>query len=613
MSSALGKTEKPNSKDNAAAASLMPESQCPPTDSTWPDSYDPPPKSKGKSVKMKKNIKTDNSKKLIRQSSKDSVVLVGYKNLKAPCGDTSMKCLEGEAPLNPEGQQDDTIMAQSGHLRTHANTVLDSGATSTLSGMGGVDSVANDTAPPAAYHKGSLKTSKNLNTQNNPRAGTGVSTTCNQPLQKDVDQSGQKLSDWSAGLKQIEVKPSKKDPYQGEKVTVLVPRRADGGLPSHVFETAGTVADFERSSKDSSASSQTCQVSIQVKSDCIRLPDGAPSASSRLSDSGIESESSSFAAQLFPGLQTFAGQGAADPGASQLERTATSLVQRTFLLGSATKPGGAAELPYPESTSAVSGVQSSLTSINSLPSDDECEASSKGSSGAEGQSRKSSILVQEQSLVFSGDIAPKPMVDLAAAQLTEPDPTATGVCDLGPDVASGSGSVKEPRSEAHTACQSSNSATSSTDLVKRGMVENYFGSCSSTDVSEISPLETSAITLGIPVEAAEEDDDEDDEAEHEMIENGYYEEGDGYAFTNGVAGEEQGGVGEGVPRESGLLFEQLSIGYLHETKDSSKAPICSALASGGAGHGTARPPCPSNPPSFGLRWFECAPAAQMKA
>lgn len=613
MSSAHGKTEKPNSKDNAAAASLMPESQCSPMDNTWPDSYDPPPKSKGKSVKLKKNLKTDNSKKLIRQSSKDSVVLVGYKNLKAPCGDTSIKYLEGESPLNLEEQLDNAIMAQSGCLRTLASTVLDSGATTTPSGMGGVDSVANDAAPPAAYRKGSLKTSTNLNTQNNPRAGTGVSTTCNQPLQKDVDQSGQKLSDWSAGLKQIEVKPSKKDPYQGEKVTVLIPRRTDGALPSHVLETAGTVANFERSSKDASAPSQTCQVSIQVKSDCIRLPDGAPSASSRLSDSGIESESSSFAAQLFPGLQTFAGQGTADPGASQFERTTMSLSQRTFQLSSAPKPSGAAELPYPESTIAVSGVQSSLTSINSLPSDDECEASSKGSSGAEGQSRKSSILVQEQSLVFSGDVAPKPTVDLAAAQLMEPDPKLTGVCDLGPEVASGFGSVKEPRSEAHTACHSSNSATSSTDLVKRGMVENYFGSSSSTDVSEISPLETSAITLGIPVEAAEDEDDEDDEAEHEMIENGYYEEGDGYAFTNGVAGEEQGGAGEGGPRESCLLFEQLSIGYLHETKDSSKAPICSGLASGGAGHGSARPPCPSNLPSFGLRWFECAPVAQMKA
>lgn len=611
MSSALGKTEKPNSKESAAAASLMPESQCPPMDNTWPDSYDPPPKSKGKSVKLKKNLKTDSSKKLIRQSSKDSVVLVGYKNLKAPCGDTSTKYLEGEAPLNPEEQQDNAIMAQSGYLRTHPNTVLDSGATSTLSGMGSVDFVANDTAPPAAYRKGSLKTSTNLNTQNNPRAGTGVSTTCNQPLEKDVDQSGQKLSDWSAGLKQIEVKPSKKDPHQGEKVTVLVPRCIDGGLPSHVFETAGTVADFERLSKDASASSQTCQVSIQVKSDCIRLPDGAPSASSRLSDSGIESESSSFATQLFPGLQTFAGQGAADPGASQLERTTTSLVQRSFQLSSVPKLGGAAELPYPESTSAVSGVQSSLTSINSLPSDDECEASSKGSSGAEGQSRKSSILVQEQSLVFSGDFAPKPAVDLAAAQLVEPDPKAAS--DFGSEVASGSGSVKEPRSEAHTTCHSSNSATSSTDLVKRGMVENYFGSCSSTDVSEISPLETSAITLGIPAEAAEEEDDEEDEAEHEMIENGYYEEGDGYAFTNGVAGEEQGGAGESGPRETGLLFEQLSIGYLHETKDSSKAPICSGTASGGTGHGSARPPCLTNPPSFGLRWFECAPATQMKA
>lgn len=597
--SAPSKTEKPSSKDNSAAASLIPETLCPPMDNTWPDSYDPPPKSKGKSVKLKKNLKTDNSKKLIRQSSKDSVVLVGYKNLKAPCGDTSMKYLEGDAPFHTEEQQDNAAVGPSGYSRTDANAVLDSGATSTLSGICAVDSVANVAAPPAACRKGSLKTSTNLTAQNNPQAGTGGSKSCNQPLQKDVD-----LSDWSAGLKQIEVKPSKKDPYQGEKVTVVVPRRADGTLPSHVPESAGATADLERPNKEAAAQSQTFPMSFQVKGDCIRMPDGAPSASSRFSDSGIESEPSSFAAQLFPGLQTFAGQGAADPGASQLERTPLSPAQRTLQLSSTQKPGGAAELPYPESTSAVSGVQSSLTSINSLPSDDDCEGSSKGSSRAGGQSRKSSILVQEQSLVFSGD---------AQQPLTEPEPKGTAVYDLGPEGASGSGSVKEPRSEGHTACPSSNSATSSTDLVKRGMVENYFGSCSSTDVSEISPLEASAITLGIPMEPREVAAAEDDEAEHEMIENGYYEEGDGYAFANGVAGEEQGGAGDVGPRGSELLFEQLSIGYLHETKDSSKAPICSGFASGSAGHSSARPPCPSNSPSFGLRWFECAPTAQMKA
>uniref|UniRef100_A0A671WZH4 Family with sequence similarity 135 member A n=1 Tax=Sparus aurata TaxID=8175 RepID=A0A671WZH4_SPAAU len=462
-----------------------------PFENTWPDSYDPPPKSKGKSVKLKKNSKTENSKKLTRQGSKDSVVLVGYKNLKAPYSDTSTKNKEGEAPLNQEEERDTLKGSSSSYLRT-----------------------------------------------------------------------------------------------------------------------------------------SPCLVSVQVKSDCIRLPDGgAPSASSRLSDSGIESEPSSFATQLVPGLQTYAGPGVADSGvaAPQPERPLLSTAPRPVQQCSVQKPSGAADILYPENTSVVSGVQSSLTSINSLPSDDEGEGSSRGSSGAEVRGRKSSVLVQEQSVVFSGDVTGRPAIDVACtsdrtagdSRLIKPafdleaDPKVVGISELGLEGAGTSGVVKESRSEPHTACPSSNSATSSTDLVKRGMVENYFGSCSSTDVSEISPVETSAITLGI--QSGPQVEEDEDETEHEMIENGYYEEGDGYAFVNGVADEEQSGVGDAAAQETSLLFEQLSIGYLHETKDLSKAPICSNLASSSAGHSSGRPTCPSTSFSFNLRWYECAPTPQMKA
>ncbi len=638
--SVSSKADKPNSKDCSAAASPIPESRSALMENTWPDSYDPPPKSKGKSVKLKKNSKTENSKKLIRQGSKDSVVLVGYKNLKGPHGAASAKYKEGEAPLNQEEERDTLQGDSSSYLRTNANSVFDFGATSAHSGNSAVDSVADDHITTAACQKGFFKNPKNLDTQNNPQAGTGAIATCSQPLHKNeqVDHSGQKLPQWSAGLRQIEVKPSNKDPYQGDKVTVLLPCRTDGTLSSNIPEITQTdlcdskqsVMDyvFERPGKEAAQRSQSCLVSIQVKSDCIRLPDGgAPSASSRLSDSGIESEPSSFATQLVPGPQTCAGLGIAESGvaAPQPERPLLSPAPRPVQQSSVQKPSGAAETLYPENTSAVSGVQSSLTSINSLPSDDEGEGSSRGSSGVEVRGRKSSVLVQEQSVVFSGDSTNRPAIDVACtpdtakgdSQLIKPafdletDPKLIGISEPALEGAAGSGAAKESRSEPHTACPSSNSATSSTDLVKRGMVENYFGSCSSTDVSEISPVETSAITLGIqPGPPVEEDEDE---TEHEMIENGYYEEGDGYAFVNGVADEEQSGVGNAAAQETSLLFEQLSIGYLHETKDLSKAPICSNLASSSVGHSSGRPPCPSTSLSSSLQWYECAPTAQMKA
>ncbi|TMS04797.1 Protein FAM135A [Larimichthys crocea] len=630
--SVSNKMDKPNSKDCSAAASPLPESRCAPMDNTWSDSYDPPPKSKGKSVKLKKNSKTENSKKLIRQGSKDSVVLVGYKNLKAPYGDTSTKYKEGEGRLNQEEERDTMQGGSSSYLRTNANSVFDCGATSAHSGNSACDSVADDNINTAACQKGFFKTPTNLDSSNNPQAGTGDIATCNQPLQdKQVDHSSQKLPQWSAGLMQIEVKPINKDPYQGDKVTVLLPCRTDGPLSSNIPEITQTdlcdsrqpVVDsvFERPSKEAAQRSQSCLVSVQVKGDCIRLPDGgAPSASSRLSDSGIESEPSSFATQLVPGLQPFAGLGTLESGvaAPQPERPLLSPALRPVQQSTVQKPSGAAEILYPENTSVVSGVQSSLTSINSLPSDEEGESSS----GVEVRGRKSSVLVQEQSLIFSGDVT-RPAINVACtpdaaagySQLIkfdlEADPKEIGLSELGQEGASGSGTIKESRSEPHTACPSSNSATSSTDLVKRGMVENYFGSCSSTDASEISPVETSAITLGIQTGPQVEEDE--DETEHEMIENGYYEEGDGYAFVNGVADEEQSAAGDAAAQETSLLFEQLSIGYLHETKDLSKAPICSSLVSSSVGHSFGRPPCPSASFSSSLQWYECAPTPQMKA
>ncbi|XP_019948869.2 protein FAM135A isoform X1 [Paralichthys olivaceus] len=633
--SVSSKTDKPSSKDCSAGASPIPESRCASLENSWPD-YDPPPKSKGKSVKLRKNSKTDNSKKLIRQGSKDSVVLVGYKNLKAPLSDPNTKCKEGEAPLNQEEERDMLLGDSSSCLRTNANSNFDSGATAAHSGNSVLDSVVDDNITVAACQKGPFRNTTSLDTQNNPQAGTGAATICNQPLDKDeqAQQVGQKLSQWPGGLKQIEVKPSNKDPYQGEKVTVLLPCRTDGTLRNNIPEITQTdpchsqqsAVDsvFGRPGKGAAQCIQPCLVPLQVKSDCIRLPDvAAPSASSRLSDSGIESEPSSFATQLAPGLQTSAGLGFAESGvtAPQPEKPLLNTAPRPVQQSTVQKPSG--EILYPENTSGVSGVQSSLTSINSLPSDDEGEGSSGGSSGAEVRGRKSSVLVQEQTVVFSGDITNRPAIvaasiaDIGAvdSQLIKPpfdletDPKLI-VSEIGLEGAAGCGTSKDSRSEPHSAGPSSNSATSSTDMVKRGMVENYFGSCSSTDVSEISPVETSAITLGIQTGSQAEKDE--DEPEHEMIENGYYEEGDGYAFVNGVTDEEQTGVGDPATQETSLLFEQLGIGYLHETKDSSKAPICSNLASSSVMHSLGRPRFPSSSLSSSLQWYECAPT-QMKA
>uniref|UniRef100_A0A673ZX96 Family with sequence similarity 135 member A n=1 Tax=Salmo trutta TaxID=8032 RepID=A0A673ZX96_SALTR len=178
-----------------------------------------------------------------------------------------------------------------------------------------------------------------------------------------------------------------------------------------------------------------------------------------------------------------------------------------------------------------------------------------------------------------------------------------------------------PRSEPQTASYpSSNSTASSSDLVKKGLVENYFGSRSSTDVSEISPVETSAITLGIlsgagPGPPVEEDEEED----NQMIENGFYEEGDGLAFVNGVVDEEEEDEGDGGAVGRSLLFEQLGLDHVQEPRGLPPgygAPIRSPLAPSSVGSSQGRPlvPTPSTSlTSNSLRWYDSAPTPQMKA
>ncbi|XP_035981997.1 protein FAM135A isoform X2 [Fundulus heteroclitus] len=618
--SVSSKTDKLNAKDCSASASAIPESRSALLDNTWPENFDPPPKTKGKSVKLKKNSKAENSKKLTRQGSKDSVVLVGYKNLKAPHSNISTKYKEEEGSVNQDEEQDASRLDSSSYSRTNASSVFDSSGTSKMSGNSADDSVTGYSVTAAACNKAVFTNLCALDSRSSPQAGTGAVITGQQvPKGVPADPVGQNRPQWSSSSTENESKPSNKDTIQGDKVNVLLPSQTGTSYSSDIPKITQTdLCDGQRSAaepgKAAAPRGQPCLVSVQVKSDSIRFQDvGAPAASSRLSDSGIESEPSSFATQLVLGPQAGPGSAESALAASHAEKTAVPCpAPPPVPQSTAQKPGGTGDVLCPESTSAVSGVQSSLTSINSLPSDDEGEGSSKSSGGAEARGRKSSVLVQEQSVVFSGDVTNAGDLQPGRnASDQETDFRAAGSSDVAAEEAGGSGTSKEPRSEAHTACPSSNSATSSTDLVKRGMVENYFGSCSSTDVSEISPVETSAITLGIQAEARGEEDE--DEPEHEMIENGYYEEGDGYDFVNGVEDDDQTAPGVVAPQETRLLFEQLGAGLLHETKDSSKAPLCSNPAASRIRYSLSKSPYSSSSLSSSLHWYECAPTPQMKA
>uniref|UniRef100_A0A8C1U1W2 Family with sequence similarity 135 member A n=1 Tax=Cyprinus carpio TaxID=7962 RepID=A0A8C1U1W2_CYPCA len=407
------------------------------------------------------------------------------------------------------------------------------------------------------------------------------------------------LSHPPAGLRHIDVKPSDKDPYQGDKVTILLPHHSDPTAKMDVPEITQTdFSEFKSRVGDSATSTGAC--GAVLRSDCV------PQASSRLSDSGIESEPSS-ATQLAPfSPSPFASTSLEPP----IEPILQSTHQRPSPLSPASRGATALEGLNPESTSGISGVQSSLTSINSLPSDDEVET--------EVTSKKSSILVQEQSLIFSEEshslelsssrvlIPQKASIshgdeDSATQPRCEtnaPDrPTGSSETDLPGAAASGPEACSEPQ----TTAQSSTSVTSSTDLVKKGFVENYFGSRSSTDISEISPLETAAVTLGIQTctnDAPDKEDEEEEEQDHEMIENGYYEETDGLVYVNGLPGEE-GRCEDGGAEGKTLFYDHLGLEQLQETY----------IPSAGL---QTWPPGPA-PSSNDLCWYKSAPTAQMTA
>uniref|UniRef100_A0A8C1DF96 Family with sequence similarity 135 member A n=1 Tax=Cyprinus carpio carpio TaxID=630221 RepID=A0A8C1DF96_CYPCA len=569
--SASTKADRSNSKECIASGlgglGPYPDKQQAVLTTAWPEQNEPPLKSKAKSIKLKKNAKTENSKKLIRQSSKDSVVLTGYKNLKVPHSEPTTKSKEVDTQCNPKDELDDV-----------GKYILQNESATTHCAQNTKDRTTSDSECNVGIQSDSFSNLLSLQMQARPQAGTGAEATRSAAARID-------LTHPPAGLRHIDVKPSDKDPYQGDKVTILLPHHSDPTAKMDVPEITQTdFSEFKSRVGDSATSTGAC--GAVLRSDCV------PQASSRLSDSGIESEPSS-ATQLAPfSPSPFASTSLEPP----IEPILQSTHQRPSPLSPASRGATALEGLNPESTSGISGVQSSLTSINSLPSDDEVET--------EVTSRKSSILVQEQSLIFSEESR---SLELSSSRVLTPqkasishgdeDSATQSRCETNaPDRPTGSSetdfpgaaaSAPEACSEPQTTAQSSTSVTSSTDLVKKGFVENYFGSRSSTDISEISPLETAAVTLGIQTctnDAPDKEDEEEEEQDHEMIENGYYEE------TDGLDGGAEGKT---------LFYDHLGLEQLQETY----------IPSAGL---QTWPPGPA-PSSNDLCWYKSAPTAQMTA
>lgn len=501
---------------------------------------DPSIKSKAKSIKLRKNIKTENSKKLNRQCSKDFVVLTGYKNLQVPHDE-------------PDGQLKDFWCSHK-----EKQECLPGDPSSRLSSM------------PKYINHNDTKTIPIEHLMNNNQANTSIHSVSftnllssqaqdgtRTAITEDKATEGANIMVIPAVLQHIEIIPSNNNPYQGDKVPVLFSSPNDqtltsGGIPDITQKNRCKSKPHQGGNKEIVDMGSDC--AITLRSYCL------PSAASRLSDSCIESEASSVT--LLPGPQTVSNftELSLDWASLQVKQTTTKCSNvglKPSHLSIASKRFNGPEGPNLESTSGVSGIQSSLTSINSLPLDDEMEA--------EVPCRLASVIIQEQALVFSDRAninipfyVPSPTMSLAHQKDCHVDDPVfpkydasvpLSLCkaftshkisestELGTLVGEDKG--LEVGIDKQTTEQSSTSATSNTDLVKKGLVENYFGSYSSTDISEISPEEAPTIMLGIQTsvhstEEVEEEEEEKDKPNHEMIENGYYEETDEPVYVNGL-------------------------------------------------------------------------------
>ncbi|XP_073531607.1 protein FAM135A isoform X1 [Phyllobates terribilis] len=596
--------------------------------------------------KLMRTMKPENPKKIVKQNSKDSVVLVSYKCLKAATAEVMSKPFEGRPSHCPKDglystQGFPTGDAKSSGLHTwqkgHHSLALNPVANKPLS----VSGESSKGSRSITLDSGNLIPFSTVSGAANTQQSNTVHTQMD-----SVSQPGERCHvgqyTGPSGVRTIEVKPSTKNAYEGEKVTVIFASKPEvsrdvtikdgiqgqglSTVPGGVTPLLETGSVFE---KDVAVETNvklpgigdsllklknpphltSKEVHIVVSGDTIKLPDlSITCASSRFSDSGVESEPSSFATHSNPECSL---ENVIEPDKVSNEKGYSQL-----LLKPESTLKTAVESHCTESTSALSEIQSSLTSINSLPSDDDelsPDESSKISVVPESQVKDSKtvldlgtvlvpkfdpklshILTQPQCVVFSErdtvplhsslssirDLfqfaisdeetpnevksipvpPPGSVTTFREPQIPETVPHSPHVA-LNPEVivvgeqSVVSGSVvlddevtlqkeentgMEPKETNLDLCEAVSSpaaailtSTNSTDIVKQGLVENYFGSQSSTDISDISPAddfryvtperELSKLQVTGPLLQ----DEEEEEQDEEMIENGYYEETDG--------------------------------------------------------------------------------------
>ncbi|NXF04421.1 F135A protein, partial [Smithornis capensis] len=698
-------------------------------------------KSKVKVTKLMKTMKPENTKKVIKQNSKDSVVLVGYKCLKSAALEDASRSSEGRPSSYSANEGLDPTLGgfpcdTKSCTRQISPPFLPSGTEEKTAKIEG-----DQPGPSSPVHCENEAVFDRL-TVSQTDSGTAQADSALQQRGTLENSHGDQPA---SSVRTIEVKPSNRNPYEGEKVVVQIGSWAQGGVHIENLETLNIQSSDSRNKFNSGeqepvlekedAHERNCQHTSDILAkmknnpptlstkesqlsaggDMTKLPDVSVTyASSRFSDSGVESEPSSFATHPNPDhvFENVQGQSAYNG-------------ERVFpqpLLKPDCAIKNAIESHCTESTSAVSEIQSSLTSINSLPSDDdelspdenskisvvpECQLSDSRTVLDLGaidlpkcdDSKTSNSNLQQQGVVFSGHLDNKTLsihsslsgaedllhLDVSSSETTtgvksyspqadlgttckdsqdlEKHPNATEetaklcleiTCMSEPSVVSGSSSVnavyeiektnegkhnkplelKETTEELSVAKSETGtdnpSPTGSADMVKQGLVENYFGSRSSTDISDTWPMDNSnpvspqKETFEKQIICSSQQDEEEEESQ-EMIENGYYEETD-YSILDGASSADQD---HGLAEERALRFERIDGGHLQDVmtvppvctpgclsfpsslRDSPCNVICSSKNKSDAI--TQQPSSTSYSSASAVSWYENSPKPQMLA
>ncbi|NXX37400.1 F135A protein, partial [Nicator chloris] len=635
-------------------------------------------KSKAKVAKLIKTMKSENTKKVVKQTSKDSVVLVGYKCLVSAALENACRRLDGEPSYNANEGLDPRVGEIPCDTKACIRQITQRDLPLLPCDEMAVKIEGDQPGPSSPVHCENEAIFDRLSIS---QTGSGTIQADSALQHRGTLEGCHGSQPASSGVRITEAKPSNKNLCEEEKGTahtgswtkfpqdevheenLLTPniQSSETGNKLNLGEQEPMLekeevherncqhtSDILTKMKSNPPTLSTKESQISASGDMTKLPDVSVTyASSRFSDSGVESEPSSFATHPNPDhvFENVHGQSAhnGDRAFPQPLLKPDCAIKNTV------------ESHCTESTSAVSEIQSSLTSINSLPSDDdelspdenskisvvpECQLSDSKTVldlGAidllkcdDSQTSNSNL---EQQLVYSGHLDNKTLSihsslsgkkDLLHLVLSDEDtptdvesysqqtgpgttckdspdleshPRATektvklcleSTCMGEPSAGSGSSSVnaavkkkykgkhKEPLelSAAKSETGTDNpSPTGSADMVKQGLVENYFGSQSSAAISDIWPMDNSN-PVSPQKEAYEKQiicssqQDEEEEEDQEMIENGYYEETD-YSILDGACSADQD---HGLAEERALRSEMIDSGHLQDIM--TVPPVC---------------------------------------